>query len=248
MENFEKYSQIFINKSIKLMNQIDTKTRMLHEEIYSNYLFGLEGPKKFPAKLTPAHVFFYNLYYGWREVNDSYFCLLDIEIYIGRFPYENTKISKIRHLTYHMENYLNELYILKERLNTYFTKIGRLYRKNKDHDQIQNKINLLFTTVMNTIGDVIKTRSSHVHQERFYDSDLERLSSQERLANYNDENLKFLNDTFKIEYQIVRRRFKQTIIDNNKTIKLFLDGCFGVLYTIVCDGEGKLKYPESIDA
>ena len=229
------------------MNQVDAETLKLHEEIYSNYLFGLEGPKKFPAKLTPAHIFFYNLYYGWREVNDSYFCLLDIEIYIGRFPYGNTRISKIRHLTYHMENYLNELYILKERLNTYFTKIDRLYRKNKDQDLIKNKIKLLFSTVKNAIGDGIKTRSSHVHQERFHDSDLERLSSQELLSNYNDKNLKFITDTFKIEYQIVRRRFKQTIVDNNKTIKQLLDGCFGVLYTIVCDGKGNLKYPENID-
>ena len=146
-----------------------------------------------------------------------------------------------------MENYLNELYILKERLNTYFTKIDRLYRRNKDQDLIKNKIKLLFSTVKNALGDVIKTRGSHVHQERFHDSDLERLSSQELLSNYNDKNLKFITDTFKIEYQIVRRRFKQTIVDNNKTIKQLLDECFGVLYTIVCDGKGNLKYPESID-
>ena len=59
---------------------------------------------------------------------------------MGRFPYSNTRVSKTRYLVYHMENYLNEVYILEQRLKSYFTIVGRLYRKDRRHQDIRKSI------------------------------------------------------------------------------------------------------------
>ena len=105
------------------------------------------------------------MYNGFREISGSYYGLLEIEIYIGRFPYRNTKISKTRHLAYHMENYLNEIYILKERLNSYFTTIGRIYRKDRRIQDILKRTKPLFAFVNNTLKGIIDTRG-HMYTKR----------------------------------------------------------------------------------
>ena len=131
MNGFEKYSEIFINRAKKLLEDEDIENNPEYAEVFKNRILGLSGPKQLNRKQTPSEVFFSKLHDGFSEISDSYYCLLEIEIYIGRFPYRNTSISKTRHLAYHMENYLNEIYILRERLNNHFTTIGRLYRKDK---------------------------------------------------------------------------------------------------------------------
>jgi hypothetical protein len=248
MNGFEKYSEIFINKSKELFTEDDLKHDKEYQEAFKNHLFGLNGPKQIEKKLTPADIYFSKILNGFREIADSYYCLLDIEIYIGRFPYSKTRISKTRHLSYHMENYLNEIYILKERLKSYFTKVGRLYRNDPDHKKVLQKTKPLFTLVNASLKGIIQTRGSHVHSTRFYDNDLDRLSSQEFLSDHGNDELVLIKNLFKFEYKIVRRRFKKTIKDNNKQIKILLDACFDVLYTIVADKQGKVKYPTNIKA
>jgi hypothetical protein len=248
MKGFEKYSEIFVSKAKKLFAEDDLKHNNEYQEAFKNYLLGLNGPKQMERKLTPADIFFSKIYNGFREIADSYYCLLDIEIYIGRFPYSKTSISKARHLGYHMENYLNEIYILRERLKANFTVIGRLYRKDPRHKTILQKTRPLFTITDESLKGIVETRGSHVHRTRFYDEDLDRLSSQEFLSNYGNDELVFIKNFFKFEYRIARSKLKKTIKNNNKQIKILLDVCFDVLYEIVTDQRGMIRYPETIKA
>lgn len=248
MKGLEKYSEIFISKTRELFSEDDLKHDNQYQEVFKNHLFGLSGPKQMQRKLTSSDIFFSNIYRGYREIIDSYYCLLDIEVYIGRFPYSRTSISKTRHLSYHMENYLSEVYILRERLKPYFTKVGRLYKKDTSHKSILHKTRPLFTVVSESFKGIIATRGSHVHRTRFYDEDLDRLSSQEFLSAHGNDELVVIKNLFKIEYRIVRRRLKDTLKNNNKQIKILLDACFDVLYEIVTDQQGKIRYPKTIRA
>ena len=243
MNGFEKYSEIFVNRAKELLEKEDLKNNPEYHEAFKNNILGLKGPKQLKRKQTPSEIFFSKLYNGFREISDSYYCLLDIETYIGRFPYGNTKISKTRHLAYHMENYLNEIYILKERLNSYFTTIGRIYRKDERHQKILKTTKPLFSFVKNALKGIIDTRGVHVHRTRFSDEDLDRLSSQEFFVN-RGEDFQIIRSLFKIDYGMTRRRYKQTIISNNKQIKKMLDACFDILFEIVTNNEGQIKHPK----
>ena len=86
MKGFEKYSEIIANKAKELFTEDDLNHNKEYQEAFKNHLFGLNGPKQMGRKLTTADIFFSKIYNGFREIADSYFCLLDIEIYIGRFP------------------------------------------------------------------------------------------------------------------------------------------------------------------
>jgi hypothetical protein len=248
MKGFEKYSELFISKAKELIAQNDLLNNPEYQEAFKNHLFGLSGPRQMARELTPPDIFFSKIYNGFQEISDSYYCLLDIEIYISRFPYTKTRISKTRHLTYHMENYLNEVYILKERLKSYFTKIGRLYKDDPGQKTILKKTRPLFIVVNEALKGIIETRGSHVHQTRFYGEDLDRLRSQEFLSDHGGDELIFIKNYFKFEHRIIKSKYKQIIKNNNKQIRILLDGCFDILYEIVADRNGKIKYPQTIKA
>ena len=130
MNGFETYLDIIINQVRQLAAEDDIFNDSEFREIFKNHIFGLRGPKQLAKKREKGDRNILKLLEGFFEIANSYYCLIDIETYIGRFPYGNTEIYKTRHLEYHMENYLNEAYILKERLNAYSTLIQRLYKKN----------------------------------------------------------------------------------------------------------------------
>jgi len=244
MNGFEKYSEIFINRAKKLLEEEDLKNNPKYHEVFKNHILGLGGSKQLSRKQTPSEIVFSKLYGGFREISDSYYCLLDIELYIGRFPYRNTKVSKTRHLAYHMENYLNEIYILKERLNSYFTAIGRLYKKDERHRDVLNGTKPLFTLVKNVLKGIINIRGAHVHETRFSDEALDRLSSQEFFTDHGGEEFQIIRNLFKFDYSVTRKKYKHTIKSNNEQIKKMLDACFDILFEIVADNEGQIKYPK----
>lgn len=244
MNGFEKYSKIFIDRAKELLEQEDLKNNSEYSEVFKNKILGLSGPKQLRRKQTPSEIFFSKLHNGFREISDSYYCLSEIEIYIGMFPYRNTKISKTRHLAYHMENYLHEIYILKERLNFYFTTIGRIYRKDERHQNILKRTRPLFAFVNNSLEAIIDTRGAHVHRMRFSDEDLDRLRSQEFFADHGGEEFRVIRNLFKIDYGTTRQKYKKTIKSNNEVIKNILDACFDIFFEIVANNEGQIRYPK----
>ena len=143
-----------------------------------------------------------------------------------------------------MGNYLNEIYILKERLNSYFTTIGRLYRKDGRHQNILKRTKPLFSFVNNALKGIIDTRGAHVHKTRFGDEDLDRLSSQEFFTDHGGEEFRIIRNIFKIDYDVTRKKYKQTIKSNNEQIKKMLDACFDILIEIVANNELQIRYPK----
>lgn len=86
-------------------------------------------------KLSPEQKLLRRIFFGFIEIASTYEVLLDCPKYIKRYPSKNIQISKNRFLRYHVANYLNEIYILRERLDGYRTMIIRSYR-NKIEEYI----------------------------------------------------------------------------------------------------------------
>jgi len=76
--------------------------------------------------LTRSEQIGMDLFAGFNEISHSYDTLLDIEVYVARFPYANTRITRSGHLRFIIEAYLHESYTLVERLNDYRLKAGRI--------------------------------------------------------------------------------------------------------------------------
>ena len=83
------------------------------EESFANFLLGRESSQPTQIELSSSALFIREIHWGVFEIIGSYESLLDAETYIRRFPYVNTRITRIRHLKYIFENHLSDIYILK---------------------------------------------------------------------------------------------------------------------------------------
>ena len=242
MTSFDKYSEIFTHRARELFEKEDLKNNPEYRETLLNRLLGLSGPKRISRNMTPFDVFFSKLFAGFNEIYSSYYSLLDIEVYLRRFPYPNTKISKTRYLAYHMENYLNEVYILKERLSSYCTVVGRLYRNDQTVKDLKGAVRDLSGIVQKSLKGITNTRDIHVHSSRFTDEDLDRLSSIE-LINRGPNEIPPLKTVYKVAFRNTRKKYGVAIKRNNEEIRKILDAYFEVLYAVVANRKGGVRYP-----
>lgn len=247
MDDFDKFRSYLFDEIKEIIKPlVDRHMQELGETLW-NELFNLKGKRTIDRELSEKEVFFRKVFYGYAEIYDSYRSLNDFDVYIGRFPYTNTGISKVGCLHYHIVNYMNEAYVLSRRLSAYLTKIGRLYRQDTRHQKILKSTKPIFKILSNTLRGIIKTRGSHVHKSRYKDDDLERLSLLELLVRKDDVDfIEELPDYYELEYKKIRRKWKKIVKQNNETMRELLNIYFGVLLKILFDKNGTLIYPQAI--
>lgn len=179
MDDAEKFLKGLLNIGTKqLPNKKQLKDPEL-DEAWINHLLGLKGPKRVQRVLSQTQLFYRRLFSGFNEIWQSHERLIAFEVYVGRFGYSGTSITKSQHLRYSVENYLQEMYILKERVRAYLTTVGRLYKNDPRHTTILATTKPLFQLVPKVFQNLIDARGLHVHQRRYDDDDLaglERLS------------------------------------------------------------------------
>jgi hypothetical protein len=242
MSAFDKYAEIFVKRARELMKEEDTANSPEYREVLTNQLLGRPGPKRLERQMTPTDILFSKLFAGFTEIHNSYYSLLDIEVYLSRFPYPKTRVSKTRYLAYNMENYLNEVYILKERLISYCTVIGRVYRQDRTLTDLKATMKRISNVVQNSLKGVVEARGTHVHRTRFTDEKLDRLALLE-LVNNGPGRIPIFKTFYDSAYRTTRKQYAGNVRRNNEEIEKILDVCFEVIYAVVADEKGSIRYP-----
>src|SRR6267142_6532320 len=78
-------------------------------EALQNYIFNFGGPKRVNRELTDRDCFFAKILHGSWEISKSFEKLEDISFYIGRFPFQKTRITPERYLQFHVEAWFEEI-------------------------------------------------------------------------------------------------------------------------------------------
>jgi len=110
------------------------KGKLLMDEVHK-HIFDL-GPPNPPGKRTGRRNYHQLLTYHTSEIRTTLDTMSDIEFYMGRFPYSRAKVAKHRHLQFHIEAFLQEIYILQLRLLRFATFIERKHKKDPRHTQM----------------------------------------------------------------------------------------------------------------
>jgi len=185
------------------------------------------------------------IFRGYTEISTSYETLLLIEKFITLYPPNLDGINYSNYLNYHIHNYLQEMYIIKERLNSYATIIQRRYSKATDKEFLKPIMNSLFEIVKHTLHGITgegKTgvRNIHVHHERFTDEEMNWLSSTTFLSQFHEE--------FKIEsqkaYESAKNKWHNLIQTNNAELLKLFEIYFDALFNIITL-DGKIYLPKS---
>lgn len=209
---------------------------------HMNRMLGTNGQTVVDNVSLPEGKFLAEISVGAFEIFNTYETMLDTEIYIRKFPFSKTRIAKSRYLKNVIANHLNNIYMLKERLVKYLKILRRRYGRRSSADtKLTSRITqILEEYTESSFHQLNLIRHSHVHNEEFYDTDIERLSLLENFINNNPTTPSL--DQFKGYYDFEFDRIRKTKIKEIKKINAdteeVLDMFFDLIYTIVFDESG----------
>jgi hypothetical protein len=169
----------------------------------------------------PDRVLFTNLFLGFTNIADAVENLdLSLAFIKGRMP-RRKDMSVHQYFKYHVTTYLQELYILEQRLTTYLKHIQRLKAKAGDKSPDNSRAYALMDKrVHAALAGPMAVRGSHVHVEPYSDQNLDLLSQYELLSKFDPARFK---EHFEESYWLARADWRKKIEENRARIKQLLD-------------------------
>jgi len=132
------------------------------------------------------------------------------------------------YLSYHISFYLQEVYILKERMKKYAKKIMRL-RRNRDLVVNSSKYTKAIDVVEQSLSPIVSARGSHVHDRPFSDEDMRMLGGYSFLAVHRPDDPNWSRYA-RAEYSAVKAIWVKRLASNQEVLKQLLDLFFLFLY------------------
>jgi hypothetical protein len=245
LKGLEKFERALVEEGMPDMIgllQSKKKAKLLLDEIHK-HIFDL-GPPTPPGKTTGRSKHRQWLMHHSSEILTTLDTMKDIEFYIGRFPYSKAKIAKHRHLQFHVEAFLQELYILQQRLIQFLKFIERQHRRDPRLPQIQAECEVLNNFVIEAMKKGIAIRGSHVHKWRLSDTQIDRLNG---IRFYTMMPNKKIQTAFKAyyesEYRKIRKQWRKWIASGTEEAQKLVDAYFDEVFKLMFDDRNKLVYP-----
>jgi hypothetical protein len=135
-------------------------------------------------------------------------------------------------LKYHIESYLNEIYLFKERVEVFLDFTQKRYRKSPIADEMNSAAQKILTTIKTSLQNIIRVRGTHVHSRRFTDADFDRLTFLENMKASASERFTSL---YKFEYQQARKKWAKIIQANNLVMERLLNAICKELCAVLFD-------------
>jgi len=238
----EKFKVAVIEEMKPILEELATDITAL--EVMKNVIFDEPGARYMGKTLPPREKLLHKVLSGFNEIDASFEVLNDVPIYMKRFPPSNSAASKVRFLKYHIGSYLNENYILRERLVAYQKVVTRMYKNARRLREMRKQVEGL-KALVSSLDGIVATRGERVHQKRYHDDDFERLDFFESMATEDDPLLSLMGQFYPLALRDYRKKWLKIISDNNEQIRKILDVYFEILYDIVFDKNGKFIDPNS---
>lgn len=179
----------------------------------------------------PSDGQFSTVFYGFTEISEALDALSLTEVLIRLAPPRSKKIEKDRYLKLLVSAYLQEIYILEQRLTAYAKKISRLYHK-------PSLPSLVHHVVYEPLEGIISTRGAHVHSRRFTDEHLDIVSTMALFRRLGHK----LGDDLEFEYALARDEWGKRIKTNNEATRSLVDQYCKLLRAVMCK-DGKIVLP-----
>jgi hypothetical protein len=234
------------------IEQLALEHRKELNEVSRNSLFDLEGPRSISRTPLPKELWYQRrLFSSCAAIYKSSDALSDIEIYVRRFPYRGTRVSPTTHLRHSLELYLQEAYVLRQRMIDFLNVLQKDYEGTFQGRQLAAVNQPLCRMLKDSLSPIMKARTEHVHGGGFDDDRLRRIDGLELLARHGwqkntakDKRLKALfNLLYETDYKKERKRWVKFIQNWNAGIEKMHEGYFELLHPIIFNEEGKFVFP-----
>jgi hypothetical protein len=237
MMDFDRFMSNLTTNSRDIILSSAEKDHSEMVKAMNNLLFDKDDPVKFVDQYSPRDRVPVMLFHRLFEIKTVVQNLSDTEIYIRRFPFKDTSITRIRYLRYIFVNYLNEIYLLKQRLKAFLQLVEELYANGLRRKDVRKVTQPLFSYISQMFENIVDARSSHVHKEYYTDRQLEKLEILElTTGNFDLEKNKLSwPGYFLWQYREIRKQKQKQVHEINKSVTDILNTIFSKLYPIVFD-------------
>jgi hypothetical protein len=192
-----------------------------------------EGASSLDAISDRDRDVFSKLFHDFTHINDAIQNMdLCLEFVRGRMP-RRKGLSLYRYMNYHVTFYLQEVYILEQRLTTYLKNVKKLKVKLEGKG-IAARFDSVDTRIHAAFLGVKKIRGLHVHARPFTDQNLDFLSMYSVLAEIEPTQFKEHEED---AYFSARYDWKKQMVKNKESIKDLLDQVFDFLYGQLTTGK-----------
>lgn len=215
MDNIEKYQRLMADWAAQVLGPHTDK-------IAAGESIDFDGKDDFEV-----------IFRGFMEITDTYEALEFSAKLLSVASPRSKKIAKEKYIRFVVNTYLQDVYILKERLNAYATKIKRMHDRMGRSGLTEAHIQPLFTPVKEQLQGLVDVRGAHVHQTRFSDERLSEASSFELLVQF-DSKFEFYYERTVTQ---AKREWRKRIESNNKATKKILNEYFGGLLQVVAEND-----------
>ncbi len=171
------------------------------------------------------------LLHGFREIESTLKTLSLIEAMIGVAAPRSRAVPKHEYLKFLIGAYLQEVYILEQRLTAYATKIQRAYRFDAT---------TILKSIEETFSGIVRFRGEHVHSKRYAD---DRIDILQGIA-FVESVIEGLHVTAELEYKNVRNEWLKFVKGSNAATRAFLQDYFEYLLTRIAK-DGVLILPRT---
>ncbi len=182
IEEYQKkyisYQKIIIDQAVKYLTEATLRKDKELGVVLSNVIFNTEGPHSLEKNnLSEEQLKFINYYF--KPLSEVMSSIDNLEISKSFFKHGYSKklqITEEEYIRYHINSFLNELYIINNRINSLLSKIERYYKLSKS-EELFKIIEILKRKNVKLFSGVNNIRGLHVHQDRYSDSDVEQIHS-----------------------------------------------------------------------
>jgi hypothetical protein len=147
-----------------------------------NPVFGLPQPKDLPKgrKPSPNERYWLDWFQEFSEIDASMRRLNQALVYLSHYPdakvFRFHKLSEADWIRYHIEAYLQETYVLYERLRRYLRKVEKVAIAACDRAGLSS-VKRQKSIIEASLKNVVTARGGHVHEYRFQDDELRDLDT-----------------------------------------------------------------------
>ena len=181
----------------------------------------------------PERDFIDILYHNFYDIMETYEALELSAVLLSVNGPRSNKVSEDKYCRYVINTYLQDMYILKERLNSYATKIKRVHNNLGRTQIVDILIEPVFDVVKQSFKGIVDIRGGHVHQRRYTDQTLDDASLFSSTAKSDPS----YSPVSKVSIQILKEEWGERISDNNIKVKELLNYYFACLYSVVQENQ-----------
>ena len=208
-------------------------------------LFGLGTESQLskpPRSPTPPERYWLKWFWEMTEIQTSIERLDQALVYLGHYPrakvFRLHRISEATWIRYHVEMYLQEQYILFNRLSGFLRRVERTAARanNRRGVEIATKLREL---VSQGFAPVIRSRGAHVHVMRIDDKELRDLDTLVLLTRRGRGELRALLPVRRLQAFVTESSWGDKLSESNKKIRGLCTTLFNAVTPVLVACEPK---------